>query len=94
MSQFKGTPGPWEVVDDTPWQLWVKCHDGKNPLHESRLHRERLANAQLYAAAPELLAATQAIVNFWNRISSDGSPINELHAAALSAIAKATGEKA
>lgn len=55
----KHTPGPWSVEDDTPFSLWVSCPDGKNPLHQNRLNRDRLANARLIAAAPDLLAALQ-----------------------------------
>ncbi|MDH7548241.1 hypothetical protein [Stenotrophomonas geniculata] len=55
----KHTPGPWSVEDDTPFSLWVSCPDGKNPLHMNRLNRDRLANATLIAAAPDLLSALQ-----------------------------------
>ncbi|WP_329766087.1 hypothetical protein [Stenotrophomonas geniculata] len=57
----KHTPGPWNVEDDTPFSLWVSCPDGKNPLHENRLNRDRLANARLIAAAPEMFEALDTI---------------------------------
>jgi hypothetical protein len=79
------TPGPWSVEDDTPFSLWVSCPDGKNPLHQNRLNRDRLANARLMAAAPELLEALESIV------ASSALTDTQLWADARDAVAKAKG---
>lgn len=85
----KHTPGPWSVEDDTPFSLWVSCPDGKNPLHQNRLNRDRLANARLIAAAPELLAALQvAELALRERGLRACGEYKQIEAA----IAKATGE--
>ena len=59
---------------------------------------ERQANARLIAAAPELLAALQAVVANSDRLQEAGhrrrGDINKLYDAAVSALAKATGEPA
>ena len=87
------TPGPWaydadsmEVFSDTEeygcgWVSLVKGNDSKGvPLPE----RERLANASLIAAAPELLSALIEVMN-WASMDS------RLHGIVTDAISKARG---
>lgn len=95
----KHTPGPWSIEDDTPFSLWVSCPDGKNPLHQNRLNRDRLANARLMAAAPELLdALIEAVACGMVPISSTKDGGASTHSRQVrcadmirAAIAKATG---
>lgn len=95
MKEFKGTPGPWslnvEVCDQTvaldivgngvcvssaiPWSSDTECDIDK-----------AIANANLIAAAPELLEALQ-IVCFFEDISSAQREMAE------AAIKKALGEE-
>lgn len=90
------TPGPWEctpsqIRDDLHWitrrsscELTVKVEGSE-------------ANARLIAAAPDLLAAMEALVD-WSLLRSDwlqaGQPHPENHpiSKARAAIAKAKGE--
>ena len=95
MKEFKGTPGPWfvkmEACDQTvaldimgcgvcvssaiPWSSDTECDIDK-----------AVANANLIAAAPELLEALQEIIDSGCYIPGD------LHDMAFSAINKALGE--
>ena len=70
MTQFKHTPGPWEILN---WDgcFEIVCGENLNPLTvcviENR-HRDIYcinpeANAKLIAAAPELLEALTEYVN-------------------------------
>jgi hypothetical protein len=47
------------------------------------------ADARLIAAAPELLAALQGVVKFWDSIT-ESDCVNNLHVQARAVIAKAT----
>lgn len=94
MNEFKGTPGPWEVEDNGYFYdinavrgtvgnvcssiSWFDNGEHRGPV--------AMANAQLIAAAPELLEALQIIMN------SDFYMPKESADAARVAIAKALGE--
>ena len=71
MNEFKGTPGPWKIMSDSPEGFEIESE------HESSFwafvsydtpEAERMANAQLIAAAPELLSdlkeAAQLLRNY------------------------------
>jgi hypothetical protein len=117
MTNTKHTPGEWEFRKwdgekwpEKRWSVGIKENNGKaiciSPQYEYETE-ESEANAQLIAAAPELLEALQAIVEstsdvydwkFWHERPS--SQINELrkYKAAkwqelLNVIDKATGKE-
>ena len=75
----KHTPGPWAVHP----QAFMAVHQ---PKLECWIPQNK-EDAQLIAAAPDLLAVAQAIIG--DGLHCDISP--RLHRAALAAIAKATG---
>lgn len=92
MTQFKGTPGPWRV--NTIGEHW------NNP---TLVHLEvtygtdgecvcdtvyRCEDADLIAAAPELLEALETLVVFTTPTKRNAAVLNKAYAA----IAKATGE--
>lgn len=92
MTQFKGTPGPWRV--NTIGEYW------NNP---TLVHLEvtygtdgecvcdtvyRREDADLIAAAPELLEALETLVVFTTPTKRNAAVLNKAYAA----IAKATGE--
>ena len=87
MGQFKGTPGPWHVSnegcmlirDDAGLSIVAKYVGYTND-------EEELANAQLIAAAPELLEALRMIM------TGDFYMPKESADAARAAINKALGE--
>ena len=101
----KHTPGPWCVRDLPTAQRYIgPSYDGGAPsvafvLARVNVPDERLdADARLIAAAPELLEALQAMLREfgYNRVHPLGL-VHDEHAAlsaAISAIAKATGEQA
>jgi len=67
----KRTPGKWELLTD--FSVWAPsenalvcvCHHGDKRLRDSReiSQEEAHANARLIAAAPELLAAVEGLLN-------------------------------
>lgn len=83
------TPGPWAVESDTDivsnsGDFVASCHEPESGVGTAREY----ANARLIAAAPELLAALQAIMDDPDAVDH----ILHLDAvAADAAIAKATG---
>ena len=95
----KHRPGPWAFFDQHPEKVVYHIRD-KNHLHEiATIYRyesnpcDTLADARLIAAAPELLEAVDALVDFVKLIGSGGDPIQiELLNLARAAIAKAKGE--
>jgi hypothetical protein len=92
----KHTPRPWKIVDDGGW-LWIygNVEDGTGPLAEV----DRLSNAYLIAAAPDLLEACELLVRSHEVCggdTSDAAGLNYLNMAteqARAAIAKAKGEE-
>lgn len=99
MSEFKGTPGPWEMKPEEVDKHYIRIRGTQlggrykvanvlTPFYEGvheREAKETRANAQLIAASPELLEALQ-IICFFEDISSAQREIAE------AAIAKALGE--
>lgn len=98
------TPGPWTVERPMDFELSI-VEAGKQtyewkfiasiPLRdfdmpEMDFHRAQAqANARLIAAAPDLLAACRALLGAVNV----DTPIQQCHALALEAIAKAEGKR-
>lgn len=96
----KHTPGPWTIVDENelgtvnsekePYGIYA---DGDESVRVAGIMCEYLApsevgaNAQLIAAAPEMLAALQRVMQL--AVSADG---DETFEQVKAAIAKATGE--
>ncbi len=103
MSEFKGTPGPWSLSEgwiDKHVSVDSKEHgaialvlsDMESDYTYSAAKRtakrlELSANAQIIAAAPELLAALQACLGWVNN-----GLARDAHDKATQAIAKALGE--
>lgn len=100
MSEFKGTPGPWKTQFKKHAQLQDGSHvhvltDAENFnigllsswVNDLDTRAEAEANAKLIAAAPELLAALDEILNLFTPAEQIGNRIL-IHARA--AIAKAT----
>lgn len=86
--------GPWSF-DSAGRQapiLRLSCADGEHPAHEMRSYYERVANARLISAAPDLLEALEsaemALLGYTHK--------NEITLSALykarAAIAKARGQ--
>lgn len=80
MSEFKGTPGPWERGggDSGGSELLVYCNNSLGSAicdatsHYSALDKAtRIANLDLIAAAPELLEALQAVVRVADRATDE-----------------------
>lgn len=98
MTQFKGTPGPWEVEDNGYFydinagratvgnvcssMSWFDNDEHRGPV--------AMANAQLIAAAPELLEALTVTLDEIGHWLSQQKP--ELRQKLVSVINKATGE--
>lgn len=94
MTNTKHTPGPWFVLDVTRHNWRARVAPESNPrLNTAALvfgHSEDhvTANARLIAAAPELLAALEDLLEYH---SEDDD--RETYQAAFSAILKARGEE-
>jgi hypothetical protein len=88
VNEFKGTPGPWEAVDEVVYF----GRDGGISLHEAPAPVD---NARLIAAAPELLAALKLMVSAYpySPPCHGWELAVEAHSAAKQALAKALGEK-
>lgn len=91
MENASHTPGPWHVhggeIGPSPDEtIAVVC-----ALSGNDGDMEEEANARLIAAAPDLLAALEAVVTTggWDNLDTGG---RGTHGAALAAIAKAKGE--
>lgn len=98
------TPGPWHVVPYGDGDSLVICSDqgGEWRICFMATHggtesvwQAIQANARVIAAAPDLLAALQAVVANSDRLQEAGhrrrGDLNDLYDAAVAAIAKATG---
>ncbi|HHB9079497.1 TPA: hypothetical protein ACN7S2_005293 [Klebsiella pneumoniae] len=97
MNEFKGTPGSWEVEDNgyfydinavrgTVGNVCSSASWFDNDEHRGPV---AMANAQLIAAAPELLEALQNMVEAYQYEASIDNPAL---LSARAAIAKALGE--
>lgn len=94
MSERKHTPGPWMVEGRTVYAL---NEDGYNRfsalVQDAHTPGDELeANAQLIAAAPELLEALEQFVA-WVDAPCESAFSDSQLASARAAIAKATGEQ-
>lgn len=92
MEEFKGTPGPWVAHDDEESMATsVIMNDFGDILGVVGTYmtstEEDYANAQLIAAAPELLEALQLIINDCSRMIPKCAEDK-----AIAAINKALGE--
>lgn len=92
MSDSKHTPGPWAVTGPTGTTVCATTDRGRYPVAfaEGVSLAQMDANAALIAAAPDLLAACEAL---YTAVAADLSPKarDEALAAGLAAIAKARG---
>lgn len=91
MSTAKHTPGPWSVKDKGIWEISVEaggaiCHiNNKGTLFEGkdgsygRSHGQMLSDANLIAAAPDLLAASKHVLMLIDA-AVDSFPQSELTA--------------
>lgn len=96
--ELKHTPGPWEVVPKTGGAIVTASGVSVGMANKSSFSfGQRLANARLMAAAPQLLEALM----LWERIdalaytqdfASDMEMYNTAMKATKAAIASATGE--
>lgn len=72
MSAFKGTPGPWDAVC-TPFGLSIEANHPTVPggrVHVGTADGQNRFNADLLAAAPDLLDALQSLL--WTRTQERG----------------------
>jgi hypothetical protein len=94
------TPGSWSLSDFFPGEVYAADGDVVAAAHPSREDSERMANAHLISAAPDLLAACEAALRGWGRvheadcsIGPDGNRCS-CHVGMLeTAVKKAKGEK-
>lgn len=86
MIQATHTPGPWRVVTDGI-SHWIEIEPNKIAL----IHAKK-ADRDLIAAAPDLLAALQAIEAYEDNDGAVGSREYEITLMRRQAIAKAKGE--
>ena len=88
MKEFKGTPGPWTGKDvGICRQDRAGLQLGFVMTHDERRVAECAANAQLLAAAPDLLEALQKLVGI------NGNRSEPEYVQARAAISKALGEE-
>lgn len=103
MSETKHTSGPWEADAEFPDRLfvpdygriWINGYDSEGgPIHIGYVDGprtvERMANAHLIAAAPELLEALEECIV---AVDNGEFPSFKLYSAARAAIAKSKGEQ-
>lgn len=98
MSEFKGTPGPWQVYesgnDSHPFGVCTYTGDEIESIVGliSSGYSPNLENAQLIAAAPELLAAMQRLLTALSEIDACSAAVWEAYNVATATVAKALGE--
>ena len=97
MSEFKGTKGPWKVVENGGRMVgvmskgeWVTYKAGQDHMTIEELE----ANASLISAAPQLLEALQLMVSTYpySPPCHGWESQVDAHVAAKQAIAKALGK--
>ena len=84
------TPGPWAAKPSMLRAVCITSASGPVATTSSASYVSReinIANARLIAAAPELLAALQAVADYW----TGGDVPPDIDAAMRAAISKATG---
>lgn len=99
------TPGPYsvDVTNEVRWAdsyaLIILAPDGKTPVgvasdfNRTDRDDEKRANARLFAAAPELLAALERIVLINGSTGGHKAMVAEFKHIARTAIAKAGGDR-
>lgn len=105
MSGFKGTPGPWCADADGMHvrplcakneETWFACASVLHFGEREPAEVQRIANARLIAAAPELLEVCEKIVDYRRRTGPLGFQLEKLddfiHMAKV-AISKAMGDQ-
>lgn len=100
MSEFKGTPGPWIIVDDHPQRacLDIKSeYDGDVYTSIYLITDKQEHDANLISAAPELLEALQDMLSGWKYIRERHGDLygvgwDRAQNKAMTAISKALGE--
>lgn len=99
-NETKWTRGPWVgplmPFDSAPW-LQIYCSDGKGIMHRSRSDDEKIANACLGAAGPEMYDALSCLSDVYSGIyvkmsDEEMAMCREAWANADAAMAKARGE--
>jgi hypothetical protein len=94
------TPGPWVLASSNSWRRIVTqfnmrevCVPTKQQDGHPDLHFPNEADADLIAAAPELLGALIEIEEFYATLGSqsDDAGVKRVHRLASAVIAKATG---
>ncbi|MBX3047003.1 MAG: hypothetical protein KF698_08415 [Anaerolineales bacterium] len=90
MSKPKFSPGPWHINTASGVQIFPATGASVCELNILEAKEENLANAALIAAAPELYAALDALVNPEEGISVKG--VNQRFEEAKAILAKARGE--
>ena len=86
MKEFKGTKGEWKFDIDGFDGEGVIVTDGENEINVvcdiwANTKEQRIANAHLIVASPDLLEALQEIhkyVDTYPELGSDGTHINDL----------------
>lgn len=62
MSEFKGTPGPWKISDESEkWNRIVDCHNENLIVTCYAMQSSDDYNAKLIASAPEMLQVLQRL---------------------------------
>lgn len=96
------TPGPWQCDEPANWHGLAArvCTSKYEPIAQVQFsgwpRRTAIANTNLVAAAPDLLAVLCTLIEQWSSIPEtvqvpDEINVNETWAAAIAAIAKARG---
>lgn len=107
MTDSKHTPGPWELDTDEAWPdvkvyadnlqfrvaIITDYADGVDKEQDKQMRAEQAANARLIAAAPELLAALEELVERLETLEHDHRVKHIGCSAARAAIARARGDK-
>ena len=92
MREKKFTPGPWALMNSGAiWLIYGPIGERICRLFFSTDTKERLANAHLIAAAPELLEALEKIMEM-GEFGNWPQPNNMIMDKAMFALAKAYGE--
>lgn len=84
------TPGPWDAkrsAHGNEWSHWIEAGVNRQMVAAIGSFADSDANALLIAAAPDLLAACEAMLDTWD--SNDEDAIIEACDMARAAIAKA-----
>jgi hypothetical protein len=89
------TPGPWQWVNDD--DIEQAEHPFASVAEVVRIFQDedrsqRNANARLIAAAPELYAKLEGLLEYVRLFCADSSPTDAAVADAVAALAKARGE--